>query len=142
MLHCRNCSQLEACGGFHVYVIELSPAVLENEKFHPDRAGLSSAPRCFYVGQTKHHPACRYKQHRRKRSGKHFVCECFGAAEKVEVTGYNRGNRYVRDYGLKGGLRPEFYLGMNPLQSREESETLERNLATQLIQEGFAVHWN
>ena len=142
MQHCSKCDGQITCAGFHVYVIELDPKVLDEERFHPDREGLEDNPRCFYVGQTKHHPTCRHTQHRRKLSGKNVTCNCFGKSKKLALTGFNKGNHYVRKYGMKGGLRPEFYLSRNPFDSREESKKIERELAEELTERGYAVHWN
>ena len=140
---CDNKSGNLACGRFHVYVIELSLEVLEQKKFHPNRETLGPETRCFYVGQTRHRPYCRYTRHAVRKSANHFECSCFSQKpKKTRITGYNHGNRFVRDYRIKGGLRPEFYSHLNPLIGSEESKEMERKVASDLIDLGFAVHSN
>lgn len=142
---CSACGKKKACGKHHVYAIELNPEVLNDESFFPDRASLKEDARCFYIGQTTHRPDCRYKQHVRKnRKNKNFNCYCeAGDPVRTAFTAFNRGNKYVRDYHLPGGLKPEIFSELNPIvEGREKALRIEAELAEKLIREGHAVHFN
>ena len=145
MKDCPACGNKKSCGNHHVYVIELTPDVLENKKFFPARQTLSSEPRCFYVGQTTHRPDCRYKQHVRKnRTNRNFDCYCeSGQPLRTAFTAFNRGNRFVRDHHMPSGLRPELFSHLNPIyKGQEMALKLEKQLAQELIAAGHAVHFN
>ena len=105
----------ETFKGFHVYVVELDPIVLEYPRVraaHPDyRRGYP----CVYVGST-------------------------GLTEEVRFARHKAGikaNRYVRDHGIR--LRRCPYTGRAPFDTRMEAEEAERSLALRLRAKGYGV---
>jgi hypothetical protein len=147
--HCKKCTPKKVCGEYHLYVIELKKGVLKEPIFLKKNPHLPEGykGRCFYVGQSKHTPECRYKQHlaseaRRRRESTGFLCSCFSEEEvKRRFTPHNRSGKFVRQYHKKGGLRPVFYKEMNPVSStKEDAEKKEKVLAETLRSLGYAVH--
>jgi hypothetical protein len=137
------------CGQHHLYVIELKKSVWEKEtKFRNKNKHLPSnyEGKCYYVGQTKHHPECRYKQHaaskaRRNNPRAGFLCNCFSEATVKRLFNKRRSATYVGDYHKKGGLRPSVYGALNPIATTlEDAQLAEAALAQQLRDQGFAVH--
>ena len=101
----------------HVYVVELTPAALDDRRFvaaNPDRR--ADKP-CLYVGMTGHTPEKRFENH---------------------LNGV-RAARLVRKYGVR--LRPRFYQHLNPM-TYERAGKMERELARRLRKRGFAVWQN
>jgi hypothetical protein len=145
-LHCPSCGEKKACGQHHVYAIELMPEVLTDKKFR-ELTGVEEGftGRCFYVGQTSHQVACRYKQHKAKRRPprRGFNCSCKNGTEVFEkFSPYNRGNRFVRKYAFPFGLRPKLFRHLNPISGGEEAaKREEKKLALELRAKGFAVHF-
>ena len=100
---------------YYVYVIALSPDVLQNTRFRRRNPGLSNPAACLYVGSSAHPPERRFEQH---------------------LNGY-KANRFVRQYGVE--LQPSLYDKYNPIDSRTDAEHLERYLAERLQSRGYAV---
>ena len=150
--HCPECDAQKSCAwrtGRHVYVIELTPTVLEAKDYCRDaRDQVTAETRFFYVGQTKHRVACRYAQHRarkarRARPGSTFDCFCkTGTCIKTPFHFSNRGNKFVRRYALKSGaVRPEFFFDHNPVHGGQEAaRDMEHHVAQELRDLGHLVH--
>ena len=100
---------------YHVYVIELDPAVRKMKRFRDANPKMAFRAACFYVGSSVREPDHRFEQHKQ---------------------GY-KANRYTRDFGLH--LRPDIYDQYNPIPTREDAEELEQYLAERLRRQGFGV---
>ena len=100
---------------FHVYVVELDPAV------RSERGVLSQNPKsdpkkpCVYVGETGSTPEKRFEQHKK---------------------GIWAGRKYVMKYGIR--LMPELYEHLNPMTETAALE-MEKKLAMDLRQKGYTV---
>ena len=99
---------------YHVYVIELDPAVLESKAFREANAGYREGRPCVYVGQSVRTPAERLAQH---RSGV-------------------KANRFARRPGLR--LLTSY---STPVAggTREAAEAAERAMAERLRSDGWGV---
>ena len=147
MNSCPDCRPEEACDRYHVYVIELDSAVIENggqDKFREANPNYQTGQSCFYVGSTAHTVECRFDQHKRHADPDttDFPCDCFG--EKTQrfflnrhPEGGTRGNAYAGQYGL--ALAPQFLPEVHVFDTREEAETREASLADELRDAGYAV---
>jgi len=100
---------------YHVYVIELDPAVRQIRKFRDTNPDMRALTPCVYVGSSTRTPDERFDQHKE---------------------GY-KANRYARKYGLK--LRPDLFEAYNPIPSRADAEELEEYLADRLRKMGYGV---
>ena len=100
---------------YRVYVIELSPEVLDRKRVADENAGRREDKPCVYVGQTARTPEERFAQH---KSGK-------------------RSSRIVREYGVR--LRPRLYRNVGPFATRAEAEAAESRLAERLRRRGYVV---
>jgi hypothetical protein len=144
--YCPLCGEKKSCGRHHVYAIELKPDVLKNRRFRKS-AGVDETfeGRCFYVGQTSHQVACRFKQHKARRGGARsgYICRCKeGLEEFIEFTPFNRGNEFVKKYAYPMGLREKYFRHLNPVYGGgEAAKSAERDLALELRNKGFAVHF-
>ena len=98
----------------NVYVIELSPEVLKDNKFISDNLDCDRALPCFYVGVTGLTPEERFGNH--KRGYKH--------------------SKIVKQYGMR--LVPEIFEQYNPMLYKD-AETKERTLAIELRLKGHGV---
>jgi len=58
---------------YNVYVIKLDKEVLKSKKFRERNPHLNPRRACFYVGQTTHDPATRFKQHKQGYKANSFV---------------------------------------------------------------------
>jgi hypothetical protein len=76
---------------YHVYVVELSRAVLRNTRFMRSNPGYQTGKPCVYVGMTGLDPDLRFDKH------------------KAGI----QANRYVTEFGLC--LLPELFALYNPL---------------------------
>ena len=103
---------------YYVYVIELDKKVLKSKRFKNHNLNLDPDKPCFYVGQTCRDPDTRFKQHK---------------------DGY-KSNSFVRKYGL--WLRRRKYKRFNPIDTREEAERIENELAETLRQKGHGIWSN
>lgn len=101
-------------GRYHVYVVELDPAVLERKKFVARSPAYRPGKPCVYVGMTGLTPERRFANHKR---------------------GY-KANRWVRDYGWH--LRPDLYPDGSPYPY-DEAARMERHVAEALRALGYAV---
>jgi len=146
--HCKKCGDKKSCGLHHVYVIELKNEVLsKDKKFAPHFLDRSDTTvKCYYVGETKHRPECRYNQHvaKRTRPRKHFKCFCTTAKPELKpFTIYNKGNKATNKFHEKGGLRPELFAHLNPIKGGKTAAVeAEKSLALSLRADGHAVHFN
>ena len=139
---------LKKSNEYSVYVIELKKTIwIKEAGFRKKNPHLTKEynGKCYYVGQTSHQPECRYKQHvskRRDTPGSMFICGCFTEKpRKREFTSKNKPGRFVKEYHMKGGLRPIIYAQLNPVgETKEVAEIAEKSLAQQLRNQGFAVH--
>ena len=103
---------------YYVYVIKLDKEVVKSRKFRERNPGMNSRKACFYVGQSVHEPAIRFRQHKE---------------------GY-RSNSFVRRYGV--GLTPRRYKKFNPIVTRAEAERIEMLLTKKLRGKGHGVWSN
>ena len=146
---CPQCEGERACGGYHVYVVELSEEVAGQGPFATMRPDPVRGGGYYYVGSTRHAPACRLAQHQafaRGESG--FECGCFGDGEPVwrvfvgqgeaGAPGGTRGNRWAGEFGI--GLVWRRYRAWNPLPDRAAAEAKEREIAQDLRDAGHAAY--
>ena len=109
---------------YYVYVIELDKAFAEtsrarrmNPRSRPDKP-------CIYVGSSSKEPEQRFYEHingKRNERGPLF-------------------SRVVFKYGIR--LRPRHYQKYNPMITREEAETKEKELAERYRKKGYTVWSN
>lgn len=98
----------------HVYVIELSKAVLLEARFRKNNPGYIEGKPCVYVGMTGLDPDLRFDKH------------------KAGI----QANRYVMLYGLR--LLPDLYEGFNPMPYKAAVEK-EVEVGIDLRSAGFGV---
>ena len=98
----------------HVYVVELSPAVLLESRFKKSNPDSIQSKPCVYVGMTGLDPDIRFDKH------------------KAGI----QANRYVFKYGLR--LMPELYEIYNPMPY-EAARGLEVELGIDLREAGYGV---
>jgi hypothetical protein len=98
----------------HVYVVELSPLVLEHPKFMRANPGYITGKPCVYVGMTGLDPDIRFDKH------------------KAGI----QANSYVLKFGLR--LLPDLYEAFNPMQY-EAARDMEVGLGISLRAAGFGV---
>ncbi len=99
---------------YHVYVIELSKAVLDEPRFRKSNPNYKEGQPCVYVGMTGLDPDVRFDKH------------------KAGI----QANRYVTQYGLR--LLPDLYEGFNPMRY-EEAQAREVEIGIDLRSAGFGV---
>lgn len=97
-----------------VYVIELSPEVLNEPRFRKANPGYDVTKPCVYVGMTGLTPEKRFENHRK------------GV----------KSNRFAHEYGLR--LLPRLYAVYNPMPYRA-AQDMEIELAIGLREEGYGV---
>lgn len=98
----------------HVYVVELSRAVLQEPRFRKNNPGYVDGKPCVYVGMTGLNPDLRFDKH------------------KAGI----QANRFVQQYGLR--LLPDLYEGFNPMSYAEAVER-EVEIGIDLRSAGFGV---
>jgi hypothetical protein len=143
--HCSACEPTQACGAYHVYVVELAAEVALLRKFAAANPEMQDYAKCYYVGMTLHLPACRLQQHRSFYAGDAtFLCPCFTEGRAVERSfmgrgpnGRTRGVNIVGRYGIH--LRGRLFKKFNAVASREEAEALERWLTRDLRRRGLGA---
>jgi len=99
---------------YHVYVIELSPAVLEEGRFRKANPGYIPGKPCVYVGMTGLDPDVRFDKH------------------KAGI----QANRFAQQYGIR--LLPDLYEGFNPM-SYDDARDREVEIGIDLREAGFGV---
>ena len=99
---------------YSVYVIELSPEVLQHGRFRRANPGYDATKPCVYVGMTGLDPDLRFDKH------------------KAGI----QANRYVMLYGLR--LMPELYECYNPMPYEAALE-MEVELGIGLREQGYGV---
>lgn len=99
---------------YHVYVIELSPEVLQHRRFVKSNPGYVAGKPCVYIGMTGLDPDIRFDKH------------------KAGI----QANRYVQIYGLR--LLPALYELYNPMHY-DQAQRLEVELGIDLRVGGFGV---
>ncbi len=99
---------------YHVYVVELSKAVLDEPRFRKSNPNYREGQPCVYVGMTGLDPDVRFDKH------------------KAGI----QANRYVTQYGLR--LLPDLYEGFNPMRY-EEAQAREVEIGIDLRSAGFGV---
>ncbi len=97
-----------------VYVIELSPEVLNEARFRRANPDYDVTKPCVYVGMTGLTPEKRFENHRKGI----------------------KSNRFAHQYGLR--LLPSLYKVYNPMPYRAAQE-MEVELAIGLREEGYGV---
>jgi hypothetical protein len=98
----------------NVYVVELSPEVLQHARFRRANPGYDATKPCVYVGMTGLTPEARFAKH------------------KQGV----RANAFVERYGLR--LLPRLYAYANPMPY-DAAREMEVELAIGLREEGYGV---
>ena len=99
---------------YSVYVIELSPQVLEHARFRRANPGYDAMKPCVYIGMTGISPDIRFDKH------------------KAGI----QANRFVQRYGMR--LMPELYEVYNPMPY-DGARDMEVELAISLRQKGYGV---
>jgi hypothetical protein len=99
---------------YHVYVVELSKAVLDVARFRKANPQYVEGKPCVYVGMTGLDPDLRFDRH------------------KAGI----QSNRLVREFGLR--LLPELYEPYNPM-TYDEARTMEVEVAIDLRGGGYGV---
>ena len=117
--------KVSAKATYSVYVIELSKSVwTESWKFRSANPHYRGVQECLYIGMTSLSPNERYKKHKE------------GAKSKK---GYKISAYFPEKYGTF--LRPSLYNQYNPM-TKSEAIKMEKWLAGNLRQRGYAVWWN
>ncbi len=98
----------------NVYVVELSPEVLNEPRFRKSNPDYDAAKPCVYVGMTGLTPEERFAKHKR------------GV----------KANRFVARYGVR--LLPQLYAYANPMPY-EAAREMEVELAIGLREDGYGV---
>ena len=98
----------------NVYVVELSPEVLEEARFRRANPGYDATKPCVYVGMSGLTPEERFKKHKQGI----------------------KSNRFVERYGVR--LLPKLYAYANPMPY-EAARDMEVELAIGLREEGYGV---
>jgi len=98
----------------NVYVVELSPEVLQHARFRRANPDYDATKPCVYVGMTGLDPDLRFDKH------------------KAGI----QSNRYVMEYGLR--LLPDLYEDFNPMSYDEACER-EVEIGIDLREAGFGV---
>jgi hypothetical protein len=101
----------------HVYVVELSPEVLQEARFRRANPDYDATRPCVYVGMTGLTPEVRFERH------------------KAGV----KANRFVQRYGER--LLPKLYKCYNPMPY-EGAREMEVELAIALREAGYGVWQN
>ena len=104
----------EAKHHYHVYVIELSRAVLYERKFQKANVNYNPDKPCVYVGMTGLSPDRRFEKH------------------KAGI----KANRFAQVYGIR--LLPQLYAVYNPMPY-EGAREMEVELAVALREQGYGV---
>ena len=99
---------------YHVYVIELAQAVLQEPRFRKSNLQYVDGKPCVYVGMTGLDPDVRFDKH------------------KAGI----QANRYAQKYGLR--LLPDLYEAWNPMDY-ESARDKEVDLGIDLRSAGFGV---
>ena len=99
---------------YSVYVIELSPEVLQRGRFRRSNPDYDATKPCVYVGMTGLDPDVRFDKH------------------KAGI----QSNRYVLEYGLR--LVPALYERYNPMPY-EAARDMEVELGIMLRKAGYGV---
>ena len=99
---------------YSVYVVELSPEVLNSRRFRKANENYDALKPCVYVGMTGLSPDVRFDKH------------------KAGI----QSNRFVQLYGLR--LMPELYAVYNPMPY-DGARDMEVELAIALRERGFGV---
>ena len=111
---------------YRLYVVELRKNVFtENRKFREANPQFNGQLECVYVGMTSKNPKQRFEQHKQRLLSK---------------KGVDLSSSIVRKYGTF--LRPSLYNTLPVYKSREEALTAEKELATKLKRERYAVWVN
>ena len=99
---------------YSVYVVELSPEVLQHPRFRRANPGYDVMKPCVYVGMTGLSPDVRFDKH------------------KAGL----QASRFVERYGLR--LMPELYEAYNPMPY-DGARDMEVELAISLRAKGYGV---
>ena len=99
---------------YHLYVVELSKAVLEEPRFRKANPQYVEGKPCVYVGMTGLDPDIRFDKH------------------KAGI----QSNRFVLQYGLR--LLPELYEPYNPMRY-DDARSMEVEVAIDLREGGYGV---
>jgi hypothetical protein len=98
----------------NVYVVELSPEVLQEARFRKANPDYDATKPCVYVGMTGLAPELRFEKHKQGI----------------------KANRYVEKFGLR--LLPRLYAYANPMPY-DAARDMEVEIAIGLREEGYGV---
>ena len=110
---------------YYVYVIELDKAFAETAKAKGKNPNADNNKPCIYVGSSSKKPEERFYEHIngiRNPKGRPLF------------------SRVVFKYGIR--LRPRLYQKYNPMITREEAETKERELTAKYRKRGYTAWSN
>jgi len=109
---------------YYVYVIELDSTFAETSRAKKGNPNAATNKPCIYVGQSSKKPEQRLYEH-------------------INGVRNPRGplySRVVKKYGIR--LRPRLYQRYNPIATREEAETKEKELTLKYRRRGYTVWSN
>ncbi|MFN1834791.1 GIY-YIG nuclease family protein [Balneola sp. MJW-20] len=104
---------------YQIYIIALDDSILDRRDFRDRNPNHQHGKPCLYVGQTTKDPKVRFKQH---------------------MAGGKFSSRKVHKYGKY--LRWRLFKKIPTVDTREEAEQLEQEVAENLQSKGYAVWWN
>jgi predicted GIY-YIG superfamily endonuclease len=114
------------CAMYQIYVIELRKKVFsENKKFREANPQFNGVLECLYVGMTSKTPQIRFNQH---------------INGTISKKGINISASIVRKYGIY--LRPSLYIELPKFKLKEDALKAEKDLATALKRQRYAVWVN
>lgn len=126
---CPDCSGEKACGGVHVYAIELPPEAAADSKLSGKSGGTP-----LYIGSSRYTEPCLFRQHQASHLREPtYTCTCFDKAKEREP----KRRSLTAKYGPVR-LRLDLTEGLNPVQ---DGPTAEQVLAAAL-RSRFLVYWN
>ena len=109
---------------YYVYVLELDKAFANTSKAKEANPNARPDKPCIYIGSSSKTPEERFQEH-------------------INGKRNNRGpvfSRVVFRYGIR--LRPRLYEKYNPLKTREEAESKEKELTAKYRKRGYTVWSN
>jgi hypothetical protein len=141
--HCTECKRGRPCGKPHVYALELTPDVMDVDRFREVNPDYIDGSPCFYVGRTSRHvPKCRASGHQYckvgKWKGKKYLCYCNGQGERIKCTRGSRASSKVDSYNTYY-LRASLFKDRNPQADVDANVQAEKDLAIDLRSKGYGV---
>lgn len=104
---------------YQIYIVALDDSILKRKDFQERNPHHRKGKPCLYVGQTAKDPQERFDQH---------------------LAGGKFSSKKVKRYGKY--LRKQLFKNIASVNTREEAEKLEEEVAKKLQSKGYAVWWN